>query len=60
MARTLKNVKASLEEITLKAREIKNSLLPVEIRIRDTSVRLPKTIILGRLYEEFYVKKFKI
>lgn len=52
MTLRLDQVKESLEEIALKAREIKDSLLPVERKIRETSVELPKTIILNRLYED--------
>jgi len=45
-------LKKSLEEIASKARAIKDSLLPAEIRIRETSVELPRTTILRRLYDE--------
>ncbi len=52
MTKGLETAKQSLEEISSKAKEIKDSLLPVERRIRETSVTLPKTTILGKLYEE--------
>ncbi len=52
MADKLETAKRSLEEIASTAREIKNSLLPIQRRIRETSVELPKTTILNRLYEE--------
>lgn len=52
MSPDLEQEKQSLEEITLKAKEIKDSLLPVERRIRETSIIVPKTIILGKLYDE--------
>jgi len=52
MTKELETAKQSLEEIASKAREIKNSLFLVERRIRETSVELPKTTILGRLYKE--------
>jgi len=55
MAEELKTAKQGLEEIAYKAREIKNLLLPVERRIRETSVELPRTIILDKLYEELLI-----
>ena len=52
MVPDLETAKQNLEEIASKAREIKDSLFPIEGRIRKTSVGLPKTIILSRVYEE--------
>jgi predicted AAA+ superfamily ATPase len=48
----LKNVRRNLEKITHKAREIKDSLLPVERRIREIPIKLPKAFILSKLYGE--------
>ncbi|MEK6940280.1 MAG: hypothetical protein AABW49_00050 [Nanoarchaeota archaeon] len=51
----LETLNDSLEEITSRAKDIKDSLLQVEKRIRETSVELPKITILKRLYEELLI-----
>ena len=45
----IEKTRQSLEKIALKAREIKDLLLPAQKRIRKTSVELPKITILNKL-----------
>ncbi len=52
MTENIDKTKQSLEEIAQEARAIKNSLLPIEKRIRESLVEVPKTVILRRLYDE--------
>ena len=52
MQQDFKKARKSLDEIVLKARKIKDKLLPAERRIRESSVELPKTMLITRLYDE--------
>lgn len=52
MTQKLKRVKKSFEKIASKAKEIKDSLLPIEKRIRESCIKVPKMFIFEELYQE--------
>src|SRR3989344_9605291 len=54
MTQDLTKVRESLEEISSNAKKLKNSLMPIERKVRETAIEYPTKVILDHIYNESF------